>query len=114
MSRWKGLQTASVSPEGLEAIRRLENKLGPNVRLVAVKKKETIFALEAKVAPNSWKRVDEVYPEIKGLKAYYAGNDLAKEAKGWLKCFLIHNTLSPKPKKYPIRIRQVVDAGLVR
>jgi hypothetical protein len=35
--------------------------------------------------------------------------DAAREAKGWLKGFLINNTLHPKPKKRPIRIRQVVN-----
>ncbi|MBC2745361.1 MAG: hypothetical protein HGJ93_20695 [Desulfosarcina sp.] len=103
------LKIATLSPEDLETIRALEKKLGPNVRLVAVETKDVLYALEAKIAPNQWQRVDTVYPEIKDFKAYYAEHDAAKEAKGWLKGFLINNTLNPKPKKRPIRIRQVVN-----
>jgi hypothetical protein len=103
------LKIAVLSPEDLETIRALEQKLGPHIRLVAVETKDVLFALEAKMAPNQWQRVDTVYPEIKGIKAYYAEDETAREAKGWLKGFLINNTLSPKPKKRPIRIRQVVN-----
>lgn len=103
------LKIAILSPEDLETIRTLEKKLGPNVRLVAVETKDVLYALEAKMAPNQWQRVDTVYPEIKDIKAYYAEHDNAREVKGWLKGFLINNTLNPKPIKRPIRIRQVVN-----
>jgi hypothetical protein len=103
------LKIATLSPEDLETIRALEKKLGPTIRLVAVETDAVLYALEAKMAPNQWQRVDTVYPEIKGIKAYYAEHDAAKEAKGWLKGFLINNTLTPRPKKRPIRIRQVVN-----
>ncbi len=103
------LKIAILSPEDLETIRTLEKKLGPNVRLVAVETKDVLYALEAKMAPNQWQRVDAVYPEIKDIKAYYAEHDTAREVKGWLKGFLINNTLNPKPIKRPIRIRQVVN-----
>ena len=103
------LRIAVLSPEDLETIRDLERKLGANIRLVAVETKDVLYAMEAKMAPNQWQRVDTVYPEIKGIKAYYAEHDTAREAKGWLKGFLINNTLNPKPIKRPIRIRQVVD-----
>ena len=103
------LKIATLNQEDLETIRSLEKKLGPNIRLVAVEKKDVIYALEAKLAPNVWQRVDEVYPEIQNIKAYYAEEDGAKEAKGWLKGFLINNKLVPKPKKRPIRIRPVVN-----
>jgi hypothetical protein len=103
------LKIAELSPEDLETIRALEKKLGPSIRLVAVETKDVLYALEAKMAPNTWRRVDAVYPEIRDIKAYYADQDTAKEAKGWLKGFLINNTLNPKPKKRPIRIRQVVN-----
>ena len=109
MSGLNDLKIAALSPEDLETIRTLEKKLGPNIRLVAVETKDVLYALEAKMAPNRWQRVDEAYPQIKGIRAYYAEHDAAREAKGWLKGFLINNTLDPKPEKRPIRIRQVVN-----
>lgn len=109
MTAMDELTIAALSPEDLETIRTLERKLGPNIRLVAVETKDVLYALEAKIAPNQWQRIDTAYPEIQGLKAYYADHEAAKEAKGWLKGFLINNTLAPKPLKRPIRIRQVVN-----
>jgi hypothetical protein len=103
------LRIATLSPDDLETIRTLEKKLGPTIRLVAVETKDVLYALEAKLGPNQWQRVDEVYPVIKDIKAYYSEEDAAREAKGWLKGFLINNTLNPRPKKRPIRIRQVVN-----
>ena len=103
------LKIATLSDEDLATIRALEKKLGPDIRLVAVEKKDVLYALEAKLAPNDWQRIDAVYPEIRDIKAYYDDFDAAREAKGWLKGFLINNTLSPKPRKRPIRIRQVVN-----
>ncbi len=103
------LKIAALSPEDLETIRALEKKLGPTIRLVAVETKDVLYALEAKMAPNQWQRVDTAYPQIKDIKAYYAELDAAKAAKGWLKGFLINNPLHPKPLKRPIRIRQVVN-----
>ena len=109
MSGLDDLTFAALNPEDLETIRALEKKLGPNIRLVAVETKDVLYALEAKMAPNEWQRVDTVYPEIQDIKAYYANEEAAREAKGWLKGFLINNKLTPKPKKRPIRIRQVVN-----
>lgn len=103
------LNIATLNAEDIETIRALEKKLGPGIRLVAVETKDVLYALEAKMAPNEWQRVDTVYPEIKGIKAYYSRQETAKEAKGWLKGFLINNNLVPKPRKRPIRIRQVVN-----
>jgi hypothetical protein len=109
MTGLEDLKIAALSPEDLETIRALERKLGPNIRLVAVETKDVLYALEAKMAPNQWQRVDTVYPQIRDIKAYYAEHEAAKEAKGWLKGFLINNNLNPKPIKRPIRIRQVVN-----
>jgi hypothetical protein len=109
MSTLDDLTIACLNPEDLETIRALEKKLGPTIRLVAVQAKDVLYALEAKIAPNQWQRVDAVYPEIKDIKAYYSEHEAAKEVKGWLKGFLINNTLNPKPQKRPIRIRQVVN-----
>lgn len=109
MSELDDLKIAKLSPEDLDTVRALEKKLGPNIRLVAVETKAVLYALEAKMSPNEWQRVDTVYPEIKDIKAYYAQEEAAKEAKGWLKGFLINNNINPRPKKRPIRIRQVVN-----
>ncbi|BBO71976.1 hypothetical protein DSCA_59060 [Desulfosarcina alkanivorans] len=109
MTGLEDLKIATLSPEDLETIRILEKKLGPAVRLVAVETKDVLYALEAKMGPNQWQRVDEVYPMIRDIKAYYAEQEAAREAKGWLKGFLINNSLTPRPKKRPIRIRQVVN-----
>ncbi|GAB6908210.1 hypothetical protein JCM12296A_40490 [Desulfosarcina cetonica] len=109
MSELDDLKFAMLSDEDLATIRMLEKKLGPTIRLVAVESKMVLYAVEAKMGPNLWQRVDAVYPEIKNVKAYYNELEAAKEAKGWLKGFLLNNTLSPKPKKRPIRIREVVN-----
>ncbi len=102
------IKIARLSPEDIAIIRVLEQKLGNNICLVAVEKKEVIYALEAKLAPNQWQRVDQVYPDIEGLKAYFSDYDKAKDAKSSLKSYL----LSPKAKrlfkKHPLRIRQIV------
>ena len=109
MTGLEDLTIATLSPEDVETIQRLEKKLGPNIRLVAVEAKDVIYALEAKMEPNEWQRVDTVYPQIKDFKAYYAVYEDAKTAKGLLKDFLNSNKLDPKPRKRPIRIRQVVN-----
>jgi hypothetical protein len=109
MSVFDDMKIADLSQEDIETIQRLEKKLGPDIRLVAVEAKNVLFVLEAKMEPNIWERVDSVYHEIDGIKAYYSDREHAKEAKGWLKGFLLNNNLSPKPKKRPIRVRQVVN-----
>ena len=109
MTGLEDLKIAVLSAEDLETIRALEKKLGPDIRLVAVETKDVLYALEAKMAPNQWQRVDSVYPQIKDIKAYYVEHDAARQAKGWLKGFLINNSLTPRPQKRPIRIRQVVN-----
>jgi hypothetical protein len=109
MPKLDDLKIANLTPENLENIRALEAKLDSDIFLVAVEAIDSIYVLEAKMSSNAWKRVDKVYPEIKGFKAYYAEQDAAKEAKGWLKNFLTNNNLYPRPKKRPIRIRQTVN-----
>jgi hypothetical protein len=104
------IKIAKLDPEDIAVIKALEQKLGENICLVAVEKKDVIYALEAKLAPNKWQRVDQTYPQIEGLKAYYSDYDKIKDAKNSLKSYL----LSPKAKrflkKYPLRIRQIVRA----
>lgn len=109
MGSLEDLKIAALSPDDLETIQQLEEKLGPDIRLVAVEAKDVLYVLEAKTAPKVWERVDRVYPEIKDIKAYYTDLAHASESKGMLKYFLINNKLSPKPKKRPIRIRQVLN-----
>ncbi len=109
MSGFDDLTIADLSKADLKTIQRLEKKLVPNIRLVAVENKGVLYVLETKMGPNLWERVDTVYSEIKGIKAYYTNLEVAKEAKGWIKGFLINNNLSPKPQKRPIRIRRMVD-----
>ena len=109
MSKLNDFKIANLSSENLETIRDLETKLDPDIFLVAVEAKDSIFVLEAKTAPKEWRRVDMVYPEIKEFQACYPEQDSAKEAKGWLKNFLTNNNLNPRPKKRPIRIRQMVN-----
>jgi hypothetical protein len=107
MTDLDNLTAASLDADQIKAIQVLEKKLGVGIRLVAVAAKKELYAVEAKLAPNEWRRIDKVYPEIEGIKAYYLHKETAVEVKSWLKVFLNNNTLAPKPKKRPIRIRRV-------
>jgi hypothetical protein len=98
------VKVAQLSPEELKAIRDLEKTLNDAVCLLAVEKKGALYVLEAKMAPNRWKRIDRVYPEIEDLQAFFQRHEDAHDAKAALKSFLN----SPKAKslqKRPIRIR---------
>ena len=99
------LKIAALSSKDIEAIRALEKELG-DVCLVAVEKKDAIFLLEAKVGPNVWEPVDQVYPEIKGLKVFYSDEDTAKLAKSALKS-LLNAKKSEQIQKRPIRINKI-------
>ena len=98
------IKVAKLTPEDLKAIRDLEKSLGDQVCLLAVEKEGALYVLEAKMAPNRWKRIDQVYPEIKDLQAFFQNHEDAHDAKAAIKSFLN----SPKGKtfqKRPIRIR---------
>lgn len=99
------IKIAELSAEDMEAIRTLEKRLG-DICLIAVKKGDALYALEAKMAPNVWEPVDKVYPEIENLKAYYADEDAAKLSKGALKSYLIASK-KYKGLKRPIRIKKI-------
>jgi hypothetical protein len=99
------LKIAELSLKDIEAIKALEKELG-DVCLVAVERKDAIFLLEAKMAPNVWEPVDKVYPEIKGLKVFYSDEDTAKLAKSALKS-LLNAKKSEQIQKRPIRIRKI-------
>jgi hypothetical protein len=99
------LKIAELSSKDIEAIRALEKKLG-DVCLVAVERKDAIYMLEAKMAPNLWEPVDQVYPAIKGLKVFYSDEDTAKLAKSALKS-LLNAKKSEEIQKRPIRIKKI-------
>lgn len=102
------IKIAQLSKADIAVIKTLEKKLGDNICLVAVEKKEVIYAVEAKLAPNQWQRVDHSYPEIEGLKAYFSNYDMAKDAKNALKSYLNSPQAKRMIKKHPLRIRQIV------
>ncbi len=104
------LTIAKLSPGEIETLQALERKLGPDIRLVAVQKASVLYALEAKIEKSVWRRVDRAYPEIEGLKAYYANQEQAKDAKAALKSLLIGNRIETQLKKKPIRIREIVSS----
>ncbi len=97
---------ANLKPEEIEAIKRLEESLGNRFCLLAVEKIESLYVLEAKIAPNVWEPVHKVYPQIEGLKAYYCSEEDAKLAKSSLKA-LLTGKLKGSLEKRPIRIRKI-------
>jgi len=104
------IRIAALDEEDIQIIRELEQKLGDDICLVAVHKRDVIYALEAKMSPSEWRRVDEVYPEVEGLKAFFNHYDEIKESKAALKRLLIANKGKMKEKKRPVRIRQIVHS----
>lgn len=98
---------ADLTPEQMAVVAAAEKKLPADVRLVAVKRTSEMYILEAKLGPNEWLRVDQVYPEIEDLKSFFSDGERCKAAKAALKGFLISNKLKPQLKKRPIRIRVV-------
>lgn len=99
------LEYADLTPEQMAVVAAAEKKLPADVRLVAVKRTSEMYVLEAKLAPNEWLRVDQVYPEIEGLKSFFSDGEVCKAAKAALKGFLISNKFKPQLMKRPIRIR---------
>lgn len=98
---------ADLSDEKIAIIRDLEDKLGDNICLVAMEKTGSLYALEAKLGPNNWERVDKVYPEIKDLRPYYASKEDAHLTKSSLKK-LLATKKNLKERKLPIRMRKVI------
>ncbi|RLB17813.1 MAG: hypothetical protein DRG63_03235 [Deltaproteobacteria bacterium] len=103
----RNMKLARLKDEELEALQELERRLG-DICLIAVEKTEAFYVLEAKVGPNTWKPVDEVYTEIEGLRSYYFDEDSARLSKGALKS-LLASTDSLKRIKRPIRIRKIKE-----
>ena len=95
---------AQLSPAELKAIRDLEKSLGDKVCLLAVEKAGALYALEAKMGPNHWERIDLVYPEIDNLSAFFGCHEDAHDAKAALKSFL-NSAKAKSLHKRPIRIR---------
>ncbi|MCX7822848.1 MAG: hypothetical protein N2260_05330 [Syntrophobacterales bacterium] len=97
---------AKLKPEEIEAIQRLEEKLGNRFCLLAVEKAEKLYVIEAKIAPNLWERIDKVYPQLEGLKPYYDSEEDARLAKASIKS-LLSGKLKGSLEKRPIRIRKL-------
>ena len=109
MSDLEKINIVALSEEDLKEIRDLEKKISDDICLVAVRKIDVLYVIEAKLSPNVWNRVDAVYPEIKELKPYYNNYDDAKASKSALKTFLIHNKVKLNITKRPVRIRQIIN-----
>lgn len=112
MTEMDDVTIARLDEDDIRIIRELEKKLGDDICLVAVNRKDVIYALEAKMAPNDWQRVDAVYPEVEDLKAYYSRFAQAKDAKSALKRLLLNPKFRTREKKKPIRIREVVSSTI--
>jgi len=63
--------------------------------------------LEAKIAPNEWKRVDHIYKEVPDIKAYFRNENDAKLFKSKLKAYLKQYGNKTNLKKRPIRLRKI-------
>ncbi len=98
------VKVAKLRPEDLEAIRNFEKTLKGDVCLLAVEKSEALYVLEAKLAPNRWRRVDLTYPEIADLRAFFDNHPDAHDAKAALKAYL-NSSGARHLTKRPIRIR---------
>jgi hypothetical protein len=101
----KKISLADLSEEELQAVKALEKELG-RVCLVAVEPKEALYAVEAKLGPNSWVPVSRAFPELSGLASYYADREDAQAAKSSLKSLLAGRPELKRIKK-PIRIRKI-------
>jgi hypothetical protein len=97
---------ARLGPEQLEKLKALEAELGGEVRLLAVEKAASLYALEAKISPQAWIPVHQVYPEIEGLRGYYSDREEAAVTKASLKSLLRYAT-DIRERKRPIRIRKL-------
>ena len=98
------IKVARLTNEDLKAIRDLENSLGNKVCLLAVEKEGALYVLEAKLAPNRWKRIDQAYPEIENLRAFYQNHEDAHAAKAAFKS-LLNSSKGKAFHKRPVRIR---------
>jgi hypothetical protein len=103
------VKIAELAPADIQTIKALEAKLGPHICLVAVERRNVLYVLEAKLAPNRWQRVDQVYPDIERLRAYFKDHGDAKSSKAALKSYLKHHHANGVVVKRPIRIRQIVN-----
>jgi hypothetical protein len=92
----------NLTEEQLAKIRILERELG-DVCLLAVGRAEAFYAVEAKVDRNRWEPIDQAYPAIEGLRAYFLSQDDAKKAKDSLKSLLM-SKVGQKFSKRPIRV----------
>ena len=96
---------AELSRDALAAIRTLERQMD-EVCLLAVKKSQHLYALEAKVGTNDWKPINQVMPGLPLIAAYFTSEEEAKRAKGRLKNYL-RSTPWRRRLKRPIRIHKI-------
>lgn len=97
------VKLAKLHEKNLIRLRDLEKEMDQDVCLLAIKK-SPLFILEAKLGPNLWKSIKEVYPES-AFKPFYPDFDAAKAAKSELKLFFKRQNNASQ--KRPIRIRQL-------
>ncbi|MBU2550895.1 MAG: hypothetical protein KKB20_20965 [Proteobacteria bacterium] len=99
------MKPADLTPQELAEIKALEARLG-RVCLVAVRPVEAMYAVEAKLEPNVWVPVDQVYPEFENLNSYYQDREDAAATKTALKNLLRGRT-DLKSRRRPIRVRRI-------
>jgi len=96
------LKIASLTEQDLRAVQGLEADLGGRYCLLVVEKPQVLYAVEAKMAPNEWRPVNEVYP-IENLRSFFQDKTDALAAKASLKSLLIAN--KDRYRKRPLRVR---------
>jgi hypothetical protein len=85
-------------------IRRERCKVN-NALSFSEKSHKPLFVLEAKLGPNDWCSVGDVYPQVE-LSSYYCNHESARLAKSKLKTLLL-GFYKGRYRKKPIRIREV-------
>lgn len=89
-------------------IHTLEDTRSGDVCLVKIKEPH-YFVVEAKVGPNDWRPIEEIYPHIEVVSSHIKW-DHAKFAKNKLKGLLL-GPYKNETKKRPIRIRKICKAA---
>jgi hypothetical protein len=105
MSQVLHIALNKLTPEQLEQVHTLELSM-PQVRLLPVDASQAIYIIEAKLGPNQWEPVSQVYTEIEDLRSYYLDERDALSAKASLKALLRSNR-KMQAMKLPIRVRKV-------
>lgn len=72
---------------------------------IEIPMEENLYILEAKVGPNNWKEIVDIYPDM-GIESRYSSEKQALLTKSKLKSSLSTNWKG-KYKKHPIRVRKM-------